>query len=219
MAWDLETDNQTTNDVLTKRNWPIHIMMCQKFDKDGYGTAFPPIPSFNRSAVDTKLVWTISALLMSIKKLWLLTDECTIKQLQWHGWMISYLAKTSFKYISCRTDKKNSFKSIRTNTDIAKKLDRDIDHARKLCDIRELFNDHNSVLFINNLNDLETGVDNDNEVLIITPDYEVDRDLEQTIRIKNSTFKLRMILCTTDISETKWDGVVYSCHGGPNHQS
>ena len=28
-----------------------------------------------------------------------------------------------------------------------------------------------------------------------------------------------MSLCTMDISETKWDSVVYSCHGGPNHQA
>ena len=27
-----------------------------------------------------------------------------------------------------------------------------------------------------------------------------------------------MILCTTDISETKWDGILYSHHGGTNHQ-
>ena len=69
-------------------------------------------------------------------------------------------------------------------------MDRGIDDARELCDIRELFNDHNGVLFINNFNKLETGVDNNNEVLILTPDYEVDRDLEQIIRINNSTFEL-----------------------------
>ena len=108
-----------------------------------------------------------------------------MKQLQWHGWILSYLANKSFKYISCQTDKKNLFKIIRTNNDIAKKLDRGIDESRELYDIRELFNDRNGVLFINNFNELETGVDNDNEVLILTPDYEADRDLEQTIRIKN----------------------------------
>ena len=98
-------------------------------------------------------------------------------------------------------------------------MDRGIDNARELCDIGELFNDHNGVLFINNFNELETGIDNDNEVLILIPDYEVYRDLEQTIWINNSTFELRMALYTTDISETKWDCVVYSRHGGPSHQA
>ena len=101
-----------------------------------------------------------------------------MKQLQWHGWMLSYLAKKSFKHISCQTDKKNPFKNIWTNTDIAKKLDRGIDDTRELCDIRELFNDQNGILFINNFNKLETSIDNGNEVLILTPDYEVDIDLE-----------------------------------------
>lgn len=42
-------------------------MMCQKFDNNGYGTAFPKIPSFNSSTTDAKLVWTDSALLATIK--------------------------------------------------------------------------------------------------------------------------------------------------------
>lgn len=125
----------------------------------------------------------------------------------------------SVSSISCRTKKKNPFKYARTICDIAKKPDRGINNARELCDLRELFNNHNGVLFINNFNEIDTDVDNDNEVLILTPDYEVENDLDQTIWINDTTFELRMILCTTDISETKWNGVVYSRHGGPNHQA
>ena len=82
MTWDLEDNNRTTNDVLSKQNWPTHIMMCQNFDKNGTGTAFPTIPSFNSNNADIKLVWTVLALLTRIKKLWLLTDKCYIKQSQ-----------------------------------------------------------------------------------------------------------------------------------------
>ena len=41
MTWDLERDNRTNNDVLSKRNWPTHIMVCQRFDKNIYVTPFP----------------------------------------------------------------------------------------------------------------------------------------------------------------------------------
>ena len=56
MTWDLEHNNQTSNDVLAKQNWPTHIMICQKLDKDGYGTAFPTIPSSNSNTTDTQLI-------------------------------------------------------------------------------------------------------------------------------------------------------------------
>ena len=95
--------------------------------------------------------------------------------------MLSDLGKECFKHINYRADIKNPFKYGRAICDIAKKLDRGIDDARKLYDLRELFNDHNGVLFINNFNEIETDVDNDNIVFILTPDYEVDGDLERTI--------------------------------------
>lgn len=69
MTWDLEHNNKATNDILSKRNWPTHIMMCQKFDKNGYGTAFPTIPSFNSNTTDTQLIWNVMVLLARIKKL------------------------------------------------------------------------------------------------------------------------------------------------------
>lgn len=68
MTLDLEHNNRTTNIVLSKRNWPTHIMIWQKFDKNGYGTVFPTILLCNSNTTDTKLVYTISTLLTRIKK-------------------------------------------------------------------------------------------------------------------------------------------------------
>ena len=33
------------------------------------------------------------------------------------------------------------------------------------------------------------------------------------------SLKLRVIVTINNINKSKWDGVVYSRHGGPNHQS
>ena len=46
ITWDAEDDNIIRNDVMVKRGWSRHILMCQKLDIDGYRTAFPPIPIF-----------------------------------------------------------------------------------------------------------------------------------------------------------------------------
>ena len=68
MTWDAESNYQEDNVQLVKRNWPKNILMCQKFDMDGYGTIFPTLPSLSRCLVDTKLLWILSALLKRVNK-------------------------------------------------------------------------------------------------------------------------------------------------------
>ena len=54
----------------------------------------------------------------------------------------------------------------------------DNNKERKSIDFRELFDDHNSVLFLDNFNDIEASVDNNYEVLVLTPYDKIDKDLE-----------------------------------------
>ena len=80
IAWDTENNYREDNDQLVKRNLQTNIIICQQFDMDGYGTIFPTLPPLSRFPVDTNLLWILSVLLTRVKKLWMLNDQCEMKQ-------------------------------------------------------------------------------------------------------------------------------------------
>ncbi len=45
MTWDTDDSIREDNVQLVKINWPKNILMCQRFDMDGYGIIFPKLPS------------------------------------------------------------------------------------------------------------------------------------------------------------------------------
>ena len=70
----------------------------------------------------------------------------------------------------------------------------------------------------NNHNELQNDLQDDHEILILSPDFIINNDLQEMIIVNNLNFELRMVSSTTNTA-TQWDGIVYSRHGGPNHQS
>ena len=73
--------------------------------------------------------------------------------------------------------------------------------------------------FFNNFEETYALIEDRIDVLILKPDFEVDGSLQQIIDLNGSTFELHVIVTINNISESKWDGVVYSWYGGINHQS
>ena len=110
---------------------------------------------FQRKDPNTQLIWTVSALLTRIKKLWLLTAQCPLKKTQWQGWMLTFLGAKCFSNIACRVEKENPFKNKMTVPDMVKTLYRDNEEERTISDPHELFTEHDKVLCFSNHNQLQ----------------------------------------------------------------
>ena len=52
--------------------------------------------------VDTKMIWKIPALLISVETLWKLTEEVELRTSNWYGWLLVYLWNIYFPSLSNR---------------------------------------------------------------------------------------------------------------------
>ena len=200
--------------------WPSVLYPCQKMDS--YGAMFSMFPCYKSrgSAINTSVIWIMSALLTSIQKLWSSVQNTELRSSNWHGWFLVYLTKHCFSNVNQRPSKVEVFKynQVGTIERLHEKLGTDM--------LSEVFVDIEQVLFIdlmrNDGNDtLEQQLSEQNidvlmikDVLIIHPFYiNADGPVEERLVLHDITFELRVICRTWSLGGNKWDGEVYSRHG------
>ena len=227
VIWD-KRDGLPDMEIECHRNWPTSIYLIQKMDKEKYGYPFPAIRSFDRTLKmdSAKLMFLITTLLSSVKELWILTDEITpLKHSEWHGWILTFVAKQYFTYISVRRDRRNPFKTKYASkvSDVAKKLieleDGDDVRVRTIDDLEEIFDRHSKVECFDSL--VIHTIDDTTEVLIINgSDIGSTAEngiLEDTIVRDGKEFELRVAITMAQYNErgvAKWQCIAYRRHGG-----
>ena len=102
-VWDQREEGLPNLEVFCRRNWPSSIFVCQKFDKMKFGAQFPSVSSssINVDSSSAKLLYLLSTLLICSKELWSKTDSISpLRQLEWHGWMLTWLGGQYFSQMS-----------------------------------------------------------------------------------------------------------------------
>ena len=225
----LDPDDPTTPDIVnTKRSWMQSIVHCQKMDEGGYGSRFSDIPMFRSSLEDSRLLWTLSGMLVCVKELWKSTDKCPMSVLNWHGWFLSCLTRNCFPGVTVLSDKYNPIKSKFVSS-IPKMMDKLRIDEGSIYDAENLvrmFEDHDNVCVLyssifDNTQNIVGYVGVNDEIFIIVFD-EVDDDwvIHDTLQAYGNVFELRFISSSVSLDgHFHWDGTMFCRHGGDHHKS
>lgn len=156
-------------------NWPKSIHVCQKNDKEKFGTPFPALRSFKyRGGVaeerpDTTLLWVVCGILCHNKEVWniISSDTPIFAESNWKGWILTYCNFRFLDRLVSTTSKNNPFKmnKMSTTLDVVKKLD-----SFSIDDLSTLFNDDYKICYVDSVfqsEDTETIVQPHHRVVII----------------------------------------------------
>ena len=167
-----EDDNDEYKIVSCRRNWLAFIVFSQIVDYEGYRCNFPFIPCVKKQSISSQIVWSLSEMLTKVPLLWALTDECTERTSQWHGWMLTYLSTRSFPSSTVNADTKNPFKRTFVNKfeSLEEKLGlTGIDEFNQET-MFALFINHPSVKVTDSINRVQENAAASNNIIIVVPD-------------------------------------------------
>ena len=120
--------------------WRECIYPCQNMTS--HGVTFPKLPKFVNYSIDTRLIWTVAALLSRVEALWQVITKVEMKTSQWHGWMLVYLTKHCFNEGMRRQCRADPFKLKFIDT-----IDRLYEKIRQV-DLRSYFDDLDDIFYV-----------------------------------------------------------------------
>ena len=203
-----------------RRNWLPFIVFSQIVDYEGYGCNFPFIPCVKKQSISSQIIWTLSEMLTKVPLLWALTDECTERTSQWHGWMLTYLSTRSFPSSTIYADTKNPFKRIfvKKFESLEEKLGLNgIDQFNKET-MFELFINHPSVEVTDSINRIRENAAASNNIIIVVPNNHLVRPAPDTFCRGRHSFELVHVSLMW-VELRLWRGCTYSRHGGPEYKN
>ena len=191
-----------------------------------HGVIFTNPPIFDKCG-NTRMIWTLSVILVRVEALWKevgLTNP--LRTSDWQGWLLVYLTFQCFNEGQRRQHKNDVFKleyvskyeSLIEKVQIYEELNQYFELNPKVY-CRNVRNDDGEELRI-----IETfrDIPDDTKVAVI---YGVAHDKSYNTRYiveQNIVYELHTIVGTGPTGrprdqndENKWDGIVYSRHGGP----
>ena len=145
--------------------------------------------------------------------LWALTDECTERTSQWHGWMLTYLSTRSFPSSTVYADTKKPFKGT-----FVKKLE-SLEEKLGLTGIDEfnqetmfaLFINHPSVKVTDRINRVRENAAASNNIIIVVPGNHSIRPASDTFCRGRHSFEL-VHQCTCSRNQKGLMCLNYSIH-------
>ena len=217
-----------TNPVVlqTKRNWIQSIVYCQTMDS--YGARFSVIPTFSLLTTETRIIWTLSGMLVCVKELWNRTDNCEIKVSRWHGWLLAYLSKKCFPGVRINSDTNNPIQSkfVLNIPRLIQKMNVEITDQFNLERLEHMFVDHENVAVLynsdcSNQQCIEEQVSEGDDIIIVIYDVvDLDYVLQEEMVVNGVGYELRFVSTTESLDgELKWNGNIYSRHGGNMYPS
>ena len=208
---------------------------------DLYGARFPILPNLrtklveeeNQMDIDTaSTLWTTMALLSRIQTIWDIISNVNLCSSQWEGWILNSLSRQCFSNLSSTMNKTDPFKTSLTTKAIH--LYNTFDESNEnMSDLKVVFGKvDDSFLIV----DMERDEQNffyrikDSHKIIVFKGYDELYNLDNGRGLKrtfnNFDYELRFISATWKfdtrvggMSKSKWDGFVYSRHGGSQHKN
>ena len=218
------SESNSHREIVTKRNWPLHLFSCQKFDQYKFGFPFCSIPSFKglNRRLDFRTLWCLCAMLTRVEELWKSTNYCLLKESTWYGWILLWISKrcvnNAHTYI---TSKENPFKynDIKTYESLLSKLMITSGGCTGFSSLHQLFQHHSGVRCLRCISDIEhiDGGVQENVLIFDSCDdvLSSDNQFKSEFFIYDDMFELRCVICINKpLEERLWDGLIVGSHGG-----
>ena len=152
-----------------------------------------------------------------------MTDSVELRTSKWHGWILCYLTRKCFPSIKMVDNQRNPFKMkfVSSIERVLDKLDINDGYELNLESLKGIFSDHRKVCVISNTENMHEVVESHHQIIVITHDERGnDISIEDNVVINEKIFELRILFETSYFQRNyKWDGRIYTRHGGPLHQS
>ena len=202
--------------------WSASLYPCQNMTT--HRVIFPKVPNFKSTNTNTQLIWTISGLISRVESLWQVIDKVELKTSQWYGWLMVYLTKQCFDRGGRRQNGKDPFKYKFIST--VEKITEKINEINSELNLASAFEEINSVRYYdlsedqdnNNLQDVMNAEDDLSDIKVVIASF-TTMDAPLILSINNQNFELQTIIGVRSITDTKWDGTIYSRHSGSQFQS
>ena len=185
-----------------------------------HGVIMAQIPPLNSTAVYTGLNWIVSVLMTRVETLWHeIATNIELHTSQWHGWMLVYLTSNLFNEGNRRQGQNDPFKQCHMSnieqfvnkTTIDGKLDSYWNSDNIFCS--KLEDENGEIETIDDFVD-KNKADIVNSRVVILYNFYYESLLQESFYIGDIKFELRTIIGITNDDDFKWDGVIFSRHGG-----
>ena len=118
-------EQDPTRTVEMRPAFPKHLYPLQNCDMYGcIPHTIPMYTSTGQNAKNTSMLWILSGMLIRVQELWQHIYNMSLYQSNWHGWLLTYLAKTTFSHWEKRQTTKGDPFSMTLMNSVTKIMDR-----------------------------------------------------------------------------------------------
>ena len=109
VVWDSRQDrNEQT--LCIKPQFPFYLYPIQKGNSHGATPTLIPLFNDNDKEKNTSMLWVLVGILSQVEEIWSLVANIQLRQSNWHGWILTYIAKTCLTHNNSRACKEDPFK-------------------------------------------------------------------------------------------------------------
>ena len=214
VIWDvISRENPFEVTQYCRKSFASVLFPVQKCNK--YGVPFPPLNSLSRSpTVSTLGLWVISAMLSRVELLWQNVSKVSLRQSQWHGWILMWLTKKLFNHVKCRPEKTDPFKYQFINN--IERISNKCRNCYSNGSFRDAFAEVGGTLFFEDPEELEHLFEEEEHNVLIRECDEINFDqVEMNFTTDNDIeFELCCGISYYEIDELNYSSEVFSRHGG-----
>ena len=107
VVWDSRQDRDEQT-LCMNPQFPFYLYPIQK--GNAYGATPTLIPLLNDTEKNTSMLWVLIGILSQVEEIWSLVANIKLRQSNWHGWILTYIAKTCLTHNNSRACKEDPFK-------------------------------------------------------------------------------------------------------------
>ena len=197
-------------------SWPREIVWSHP--NSPYGARIPAVKAYRQTGKDTRYLWFLVAVLISVPNMWKHAAGSVQTTAEWPGWVMSHVSKKYFPYK--RVSRKNPFTKGGTEEKLLESI---VGNASDHMYNPDVFWDtlsaiHNIRKFrATDLADDNMDIQDQDDTVVILRSEE-DGTISLPERIANEQYELRFV-ATSDTGEParglhSWTGTFYVRHGG-----
>ena len=109
VVWDSRQDrNEQT--LCIKPQFPFYLYPIQKGNVHGETPILIPLFNDSDKEKNTSMLWVLVGILSQVEEIWSLVANIKLRQSNWHGWILTYIAKTCLTHNNSRACKEDPFK-------------------------------------------------------------------------------------------------------------
>lgn len=108
-------DNHTEETKYVNPQFPAYLYPVQKCHE--FGATPISIPTYIHKEKNTSMLWSLTGILSLVEEVWAFVTKIDLRQSNWHGWMLTYIANRCLTHHRTKAFTRDPFKmSMMKNT-------------------------------------------------------------------------------------------------------